>query len=65
MRKLFKFLKRDERGVSALEYVILAAVVVVAVYLGGQVLQTVIQSAFSQVGSVITSQLNKASGATS
>lgn len=61
MRKLFKSLKRDERGVSALEYVILAAVVVVAVYLGGQVLKTVITGAFSQVGSVITSQLNQAS----
>ena len=58
MRKLFQLLKRDERGVTALEYVILAVVVVGAVTIGGAVLRGVITSAFSQVGSTITSCLN-------
>jgi Flp pilus assembly pilin Flp len=58
MRKLFQALKRDERGVTALEYVILAVVVVGAVTIGGAVLRNVITSAFSQVGSTISSCLN-------
>lgn len=58
MRKLLRAFKRDERGVTALEYVILAVVVVGAVTIGGSVLRGVITSAFSQVGSTITSCLN-------
>jgi Flp pilus assembly pilin Flp len=61
MRKLFQALKRDERGVTALEYVILAVVVVGAVTIGGAVLRNVITSAFSQVGSTISSCLNSPS----
>lgn len=57
MRKLLQALKRDERGVTALEYVILAVVVVAAVTVGGAVLRNVITSAFSQVGSTISSCL--------
>jgi pilus assembly protein Flp/PilA len=57
MRKLLQALKRDERGVTALEYVILAVVVVAAVTVGGAVLRNVITSAFSQVGSTINSCL--------
>ncbi|MEE3663833.1 Flp family type IVb pilin [Brenneria sp. g21c3] len=34
VRKLFKSLKKDERGVSALEYAILAGVIVVVVATG-------------------------------
>ncbi len=55
-------LKRDERGVSALEYVILAAVVVAAVIAGGTVLKDVIESAFSQVGSAVSSQIDGVTG---
>jgi pilus assembly protein Flp/PilA len=58
MRKLLQALKRDERGVTALEYVILAVVVVAAVTVGGAVLRGVITSAFSQVGSTISSCLS-------
>ena len=57
MKGVMGALKRDERGVSALEYVILAVVVVVAVAAGGQVLKGVISSAFNQVGSVISSNI--------
>lgn len=34
MRKLFKALQKDERGVSALEYAILAGIIVVAIVAG-------------------------------
>lgn len=54
MRKLLQALKRDERGVTALEYVILAVVVVAAVTVGGAVLRNVITSAFTQVGTTIS-----------
>jgi pilus assembly protein Flp/PilA len=61
MRKLFNALKRDERGVSALEYVILAVIVVAAVAAGGVVLQSVIKDAFNATGSKISSCLNSVS----
>lgn len=61
MRKLLQALKHDERGVTALEYVILAVVVVAAVTVGGAVLRNVITSAFSQVGSTVTSCLDSPS----
>ena len=54
MRKLIKALKRDERGVSALEYVILAVIVVAAVAAGGSVLQSVITNAFNATGTKIS-----------
>lgn len=50
-------LKNDERGVSALEYVILAAVVVAAVIAGGAILKEVITSAFTEIGSAISEQI--------
>lgn len=50
-------LKRDERGVSALEYVILAAVVVAAVIAGGSMLTDVITNAFSDIGTKITAEI--------
>jgi Flp pilus assembly pilin Flp len=61
MRKLLRVLKRNERGATALEYVILAVVVVAAVIVGGTVLRNVITGAFSQVGSTITSCLGSPS----
>lgn len=61
MRKLLQALKHDEHGVTALEYVILAVVVVAAVTVGGAVLRNVITSAFSQVGSTVTSCLDSPS----
>ncbi|TAN27937.1 MAG: Flp family type IVb pilin [Castellaniella sp.] len=58
MRKLLQALKRDERGVTALEYVILAVVVVAAVTVGGAVLRNVITSAFTSTGSAIQACIN-------
>lgn len=55
MRKLLQALKRDERGVTALEYVILAVFVVIAVAAGGLVLKNVITSAFNSTGTFIQS----------
>jgi Flp pilus assembly pilin Flp len=54
-------LKRDERGVSALEYVILAVIVVAAVAAGGSVLRTVITSAFQATGDKISSCIDNVS----
>lgn len=53
MHKLLQTLKRDERGVTALEYVILTVIVVAAVALGGAVLQDIITSAFSETGGAV------------
>lgn len=61
MRKLLNALKRDERGVSALEYVILAVIVVAAVAAGGAVLRTVITSAFQATGDKISSCISDVS----
>ena len=59
MRKLFKAFVRDERGVSAMEYAVLAGIVVIA--LGGMAatfkasIGTMFSNLFSQVS---TSQSN-------
>lgn len=53
MRKLLQAFKHDERGVTSLEYVILAALVVAAVTVGGGLLQDIITSAFSETGSTV------------
>lgn len=60
MKGVMGALKRNERGVSALEYVILAAVVVGAVAFAAPTLRDVITSAFTQVGSKVTSAVNAA-----
>jgi pilus assembly protein Flp/PilA len=61
MFKLIKKLGRDERGVSALEYAVLAAVVVTAVVAAGSVLTTgnnSLQSLFTTVMTTIKGQVN-------
>ena len=57
IKRVLGALKRDERGVSALEYVILAAVVVAAVIAGGTVLEGVITNAFSDIGGAISTKI--------
>ena len=59
LKRVMGALKRDERGVSALEYVILAAVVVGAVVAGGAVLENVITNAFDDMGTKVTTELSK------
>jgi pilus assembly protein Flp/PilA len=49
MRQLFKRFVRDSRGVSALEYAILAGLIVGAVAVGATALGTNIKSLFSAV----------------
>jgi len=50
MRKLLNALKRDERGVSALEYAILAGVIVAAVVAGVGAFGKKIESGFENLG---------------
>jgi pilus assembly protein Flp/PilA len=54
MRKLFKAFVRDERGVSALEYAIMAGIVVVALTAVGTAFKTSITGVFSTLFSNIT-----------
>ncbi|MDX5628495.1 MULTISPECIES: Flp family type IVb pilin [unclassified Brenneria] len=53
VRKLFKSLKKDERGVSALEYAILAGVIVVVVAAALGTFGTKLSTAFSNVGTAV------------
>ncbi|PWF24118.1 Flp family type IVb pilin [Corticimicrobacter populi] len=50
MRKLLNALKRDERGVSALEYAILAGVIVAAVVAGVGMFGEKIEAGFKNLG---------------
>ncbi|WP_298015684.1 Flp family type IVb pilin [uncultured Castellaniella sp.] len=61
MKGMLGALKRDERGVSALEYVILAVIVVAAVAAGGGILRNVITSAFEQTGKTISNCIDNVS----
>ncbi|RLM22685.1 hypothetical protein BIY29_11905 [Brenneria alni] len=54
MRKLLKMLKKDERGVSALEYAILAGVVVVVVAAGVGKFKTDIETLFTNASKSIS-----------
>lgn len=61
MRNFFKAFVRDERGVSAMEYAVLAGIVVIA--LGGMAatFKTSIGTMFSTLFSTVTSSQNNAS----
>jgi len=54
MRKFLISLRRDERGVTALEYAILAGVIVVAVIAAGATLSTSITTAFTTIATKIS-----------
>lgn len=58
IRKLFKSLKKDERGVSALEYAILAGVIVVVVATGVTSFKTDITSLFTKASTAISNANN-------
>jgi len=53
MRKLLHSLKRDERGVSALEYAILAGIIVVAVAAGVATLGGHVEGLFGDANEAI------------
>lgn len=54
MSKFFKLFARDERGVSAMEYAVLAGVVVVAVGAAGTMFSSNITAMFSTMFSKVT-----------
>lgn len=60
MLRFIRSLSRDERGVSALEYAVLAGIVVVAVVAAGSVLSGDggLSSVFSSLMSKITTSMN-------
>ena len=55
IRQFFNKFVRDERGVTALEYAILAGIIVGAVVLGVSFLSSGIQSGFQNLSSQIVS----------
>lgn len=58
MQKFIKAFVRDERGVSAMEYAILAGIVVVALVAVGSAFSTNMQSVFSN----LTTKVKAAAG---
>jgi pilus assembly protein Flp/PilA len=58
MLQFIKSLSRDERGVSALEYAVLAGIVVVAVVAVGVVFTPALKSVFTN----LTTQITAAAG---
>jgi pilus assembly protein Flp/PilA len=61
--QFFKKLVRDERGVSALEYAILAGIIVAAVAVGVGYLSDGLKSGFSNLSTTISSVTTSANGA--
>jgi len=59
MQKLLKAFVRDERGVSAMEYAILAGIVVVALTLVGSTFSTNLSNIFTN----LTTKVKSAAGA--
>jgi len=57
MRKFLISLQRDERGVTALEYAILAGVVVVAVIAAGATLSSTLTTTFSTLSTKISAAI--------
>ncbi|MCG8710795.1 Flp family type IVb pilin [Brenneria sp. 4F2] len=59
IRKLFKALQKDERGVSALEYAILAGVIVVVIAAALTTFGGKLTTAFENLGDKIDTQVSK------
>jgi pilus assembly protein Flp/PilA len=59
MRNLFQLLLRDERGVSALEYAILAGMIVVVVTGALTAFGTELTTAFTTLGQSVTTAVTK------
>lgn len=62
MMKLLQALKRDERGVSAIEYAILAGVIVVVVAAGVTAFHDDIQTLFNKATGALDTASKTASG---
>ena len=60
MRQFFKFLRRDERGVTALEYAILAGIIVVALVAVGTTFSTNMQAIFTSLTTTVSSTISGA-----
>lgn len=58
MRKFIQSLLRDERGVSALEYAILAGMIVVVVGVALTTFGTELDNAFQALGAKVTAAVN-------
>ncbi|MGI4859191.1 MAG: Flp family type IVb pilin [Janthinobacterium lividum] len=56
MSKFFKSFVRDERGVSAMEYAVLAGIVAVALGTAGAAFNTNVAAMFSTMFTAITAQ---------
>ncbi|MFE8115281.1 Flp family type IVb pilin [Brenneria goodwinii] len=62
IRKLFNLLKKDERGVSALEYAILAGVIVVVVVTALGTFSGKIEDLFDRAGTKLDSVAEATTG---
>jgi pilus assembly protein Flp/PilA len=62
MRKLMKAFVRDERGVSAMEYAVLAGIVVLALGAMASTFSSNISSLFSTLFTQVTAAQNNAGG---
>jgi pilus assembly protein Flp/PilA len=57
MRQFLKFFRRDERGVTALEYAILAGIIVTAVIAVGVVFTPALKTIFTTLTATVTTQV--------
>lgn len=64
MRKLFKALQKDERGVSALEYAILAGILIVVIVTGVTSFKTNIQTLFTNASTAISNAATSSTSST-
>jgi pilus assembly protein Flp/PilA len=62
MRKIFKAFVRDERGVSAMEYAVLAGIIVVALVAVGSTFTTGFTSVFNTLFTNVNSAQTNAKG---
>jgi pilus assembly protein Flp/PilA len=62
MRQFFKFFQRDERGVTALEYAILAGIIVVALVAVGGTFSSALQGIFTQLTTKVSSTITGSTG---
>jgi pilus assembly protein Flp/PilA len=63
MRKLFKLFVRDERGVSAMEYAVLAGIVVLALGAMAGAYSTSVGTMFTNLFTQVSNAQNKATSA--
>ena len=61
LSRIFKLFKKNDRGVTALEYAILAGIVVLAVVTLKSTITGVYTTAFSGISSQVSSAVNNAS----